>query len=173
MQHFTCNRRPATAMLRKVSSFEESVLDNVLYFLNSRLCVISSGDHRELWRRHPCPERLAPDRGCNQQEQKNGAGHSGCGTAGNQDRCLQQGCAVQSGSSDERLPLFSLVMLFCSFFIHPSAVLQMFTSQERSSVWGNPQVALPPYYAAFVNGIAVSTLERCISCGETRSKLQR
>ncbi|XP_075887272.1 cis-aconitate decarboxylase [Nelusetta ayraudi] len=36
---------------------------------------------------------------------------------------------------------------------------QMFASQERSSVWGNPQVALPPYYAAFVNGIAVHSMD--------------
>lgn len=39
-------------------------------------------------------------------------------------------------------------MLFCC--------LQMFVSEERSSVWGKPQVTLPPYYAAFVNGVAVS-----------------
>ncbi|XP_070694509.1 cis-aconitate decarboxylase [Pempheris klunzingeri] len=36
---------------------------------------------------------------------------------------------------------------------------QMFTSDERSSVWGNPGINLPPHYAAFVNGIAVHSMD--------------
>ncbi|XP_028249903.1 cis-aconitate decarboxylase [Parambassis ranga] len=36
---------------------------------------------------------------------------------------------------------------------------QMFTSEERSSVWGKADVALPPHYAAFVNGIAVHSMD--------------
>lgn len=32
----------------------------------------------------------------------------------------------------------------------------MFTSEERSSVWGNSDLSLPPQFAAFVNGVAVS-----------------
>lgn len=34
--------------------------------------------------------------------------------------------------------------------------LQLFVSQERSSIWGKSNMILPPDYAAFVNGIAVS-----------------
>lgn len=33
-------------------------------------------------------------------------------------------------------------------------------SEERSSVWGKSDITLPPYYAAFVNGIAVSVVKR-------------
>ncbi|XP_010732301.3 cis-aconitate decarboxylase [Larimichthys crocea] len=36
---------------------------------------------------------------------------------------------------------------------------QMFTSDERSSVWGKSQMSLPPHYAAFVNGIAVHSMD--------------
>nr|XP_046260720.1 cis-aconitate decarboxylase [Scatophagus argus] len=36
---------------------------------------------------------------------------------------------------------------------------QLFTSEERSSVWGKSQAALPPPYAAFVNGIAVHSMD--------------
>ncbi|KAG8000532.1 Cis-aconitate decarboxylase, partial [Nibea albiflora] len=36
---------------------------------------------------------------------------------------------------------------------------QMFTSDERSSVWGKSEVTLPPHYAAFVNGIAVHSMD--------------
>ncbi|XP_070770445.1 cis-aconitate decarboxylase isoform X1 [Enoplosus armatus] len=36
---------------------------------------------------------------------------------------------------------------------------QSFTSDERSSVWGNSEITLPPHYAAFVNGIAVHSMD--------------
>ncbi|XP_076603307.1 cis-aconitate decarboxylase [Chaetodon auriga] len=36
---------------------------------------------------------------------------------------------------------------------------QSFTSVERSSVWGKSQITLPPHYAAFVNGIAVHSMD--------------
>lgn len=36
---------------------------------------------------------------------------------------------------------------------------QLFTSDERSSVWGNSEITLPPHYAAFVNGIAVHSMD--------------
>ncbi|KAK2905863.1 cis-aconitate decarboxylase [Channa argus] len=36
---------------------------------------------------------------------------------------------------------------------------QMFMSEERSSVWGKAESRLPPYYAAFVNGIAVHSMD--------------
>lgn len=38
----------------------------------------------------------------------------------------------------------------------------MFVSEERSSVWGKSDIALPPHFAAFVNGIAVSLYENII-----------
>ncbi|XP_035507352.1 cis-aconitate decarboxylase isoform X2 [Scophthalmus maximus] len=34
-----------------------------------------------------------------------------------------------------------------------------FMSEERSSVWGKSDITLPPYYAAFVNGIAVHSMD--------------
>ncbi|XP_008280138.1 cis-aconitate decarboxylase [Stegastes partitus] len=36
---------------------------------------------------------------------------------------------------------------------------QLFTSVERSSVWGKSEITLPPQYAAFVNGIAVHSMD--------------
>ncbi|XP_049905099.1 cis-aconitate decarboxylase isoform X1 [Epinephelus moara] len=36
---------------------------------------------------------------------------------------------------------------------------QLFTSHERSSVWGRSEITLPPHYAAFVNGIAVHSMD--------------
>lgn len=48
------------------------------------------------------------------------------------------------------------VQIILSISILLLCCLQMFVSEERSSVWGKPQVTLPPYYAAFVNGVAVS-----------------
>ncbi|XP_034069542.1 cis-aconitate decarboxylase [Gymnodraco acuticeps] len=36
---------------------------------------------------------------------------------------------------------------------------QSFKSDERSSVWGKSQITLPPPYAAFVNGIAVHSMD--------------
>ncbi|XP_059199456.1 cis-aconitate decarboxylase [Centropristis striata] len=36
---------------------------------------------------------------------------------------------------------------------------QLFTSVERSSVWGKSRITLPPHYAAFVNGIAVHSMD--------------
>ncbi|XP_037542518.1 cis-aconitate decarboxylase [Nematolebias whitei] len=36
---------------------------------------------------------------------------------------------------------------------------QMFMSEQRSSVWGRSEVTLPPHYAAFVNGIAVHSMD--------------
>ncbi|XP_029968224.1 cis-aconitate decarboxylase isoform X2 [Salarias fasciatus] len=36
---------------------------------------------------------------------------------------------------------------------------QLFTSEERSSVWGKSDSVLPPPYAAFVNGIAVHSMD--------------
>uniref|UniRef100_A0A1A8EFX0 Cis-aconitate decarboxylase n=1 Tax=Nothobranchius kadleci TaxID=1051664 RepID=A0A1A8EFX0_NOTKA len=36
---------------------------------------------------------------------------------------------------------------------------QVFTSEQRSSVWGRSDVILPPHYAAFVNGIAVHSMD--------------
>ncbi|KAK2840028.1 hypothetical protein Q5P01_013768 [Channa striata] len=36
---------------------------------------------------------------------------------------------------------------------------QMFMSEERSSVWGKSETTLPPHYAAFVNGIAVHSMD--------------
>ncbi|KAM6934137.1 cis-aconitate decarboxylase [Xenentodon cancila] len=36
---------------------------------------------------------------------------------------------------------------------------QLFTSEQRSSVWGRPETILPPHYAAFVNGIAVHSMD--------------
>uniref|UniRef100_UPI0037E9B440 cis-aconitate decarboxylase n=1 Tax=Semicossyphus pulcher TaxID=241346 RepID=UPI0037E9B440 len=36
---------------------------------------------------------------------------------------------------------------------------QSFTSDERSSVWGKSEMTLPPHYAAFVNGIAVHSMD--------------
>lgn len=35
----------------------------------------------------------------------------------------------------------------------------MFKSQERSSVWGKSETSLPPQFAAFVNGIAVHSMD--------------
>lgn len=124
-QRVTCKRRPAVAMLRKVWVCEVLVLQILLFYPNSRLRFISAGNHGELWRRHPCPERLSPDRWRHLQEQKDDAGHPGCGTAGNQDGCLQQGHAVQSGIVVLKIIHFSLIvnvfmlsrcisLLFCS-----------------------------------------------------------
>uniref|UniRef100_A0A8C3ACS7 Aconitate decarboxylase 1 n=1 Tax=Cyclopterus lumpus TaxID=8103 RepID=A0A8C3ACS7_CYCLU len=39
------------------------------------------------------------------------------------------------------------------------AYSQMFRSDERSSVWGKSELTLPPYYAAFVNGVAVHSMD--------------
>ncbi|KAG7502838.1 cis-aconitate decarboxylase [Solea senegalensis] len=36
---------------------------------------------------------------------------------------------------------------------------QLFTSEERSSVWGKSDLTLPPQFAAFVNGIAVHSMD--------------
>ncbi|XP_037646482.1 cis-aconitate decarboxylase [Sebastes umbrosus] len=36
---------------------------------------------------------------------------------------------------------------------------QLFTSDERSSVWGKSEITLPPHFAAFVNGIAVHSMD--------------
>ncbi|XP_020508274.2 cis-aconitate decarboxylase isoform X2 [Labrus bergylta] len=36
---------------------------------------------------------------------------------------------------------------------------QSFSSDERSSVWGASEISLPPHYAAFVNGIAVHSMD--------------
>ncbi|XP_044073531.1 cis-aconitate decarboxylase [Siniperca chuatsi] len=36
---------------------------------------------------------------------------------------------------------------------------QLFMSYERSSVWGKSEITLPPLYAAFVNGIAVHSMD--------------
>ncbi|XP_069563086.1 cis-aconitate decarboxylase isoform X2 [Brachyistius frenatus] len=36
---------------------------------------------------------------------------------------------------------------------------QMFTSDKKSSVWGKSEIILPPHYAAFVNGIAVHSMD--------------
>ncbi|KAM6978400.1 cis-aconitate decarboxylase [Tautogolabrus adspersus] len=36
---------------------------------------------------------------------------------------------------------------------------QAYTSDERSSVWGTSEISLPPHYAAFVNGIAVHSMD--------------
>ncbi|XP_034740565.1 cis-aconitate decarboxylase isoform X1 [Etheostoma cragini] len=36
---------------------------------------------------------------------------------------------------------------------------QLFTSHQRSSVWGKSEMTLPPHYAAFVNGIAVHSMD--------------
>ncbi|XP_040912748.1 cis-aconitate decarboxylase isoform X2 [Toxotes jaculatrix] len=36
---------------------------------------------------------------------------------------------------------------------------QMFTSEERSTVWGKSDIILPPHFAAFVNGIAVHSMD--------------
>ncbi|CAJ1079742.1 cis-aconitate decarboxylase [Xyrichtys novacula] len=36
---------------------------------------------------------------------------------------------------------------------------QSFMSYERSSVWGKSELSLPPHYAAFVNGIAVHSMD--------------
>ncbi|XP_012719711.2 cis-aconitate decarboxylase [Fundulus heteroclitus] len=36
---------------------------------------------------------------------------------------------------------------------------QTFTSEQRSSVWGRSDLTLPPCYAAFVNGIAVHSMD--------------
>ncbi|XP_073330246.1 cis-aconitate decarboxylase [Pagrus major] len=36
---------------------------------------------------------------------------------------------------------------------------QMFSSEERSSVWGKSEITLPPPYAAFVNGVAVHSMD--------------
>ncbi|XP_041662788.1 cis-aconitate decarboxylase isoform X2 [Cheilinus undulatus] len=36
---------------------------------------------------------------------------------------------------------------------------QSFTSDERSSVWGKSEISLPPHFAAFVNGIAVHSMD--------------
>ncbi|XP_053295289.1 cis-aconitate decarboxylase isoform X2 [Pleuronectes platessa] len=36
---------------------------------------------------------------------------------------------------------------------------QSFMSEERSSVWGKSNMTLPPHYAAFVNGIAVHSMD--------------
>ncbi|XP_018558179.1 LOW QUALITY PROTEIN: cis-aconitate decarboxylase [Lates calcarifer] len=36
---------------------------------------------------------------------------------------------------------------------------QLFTSEERSSVWGKSDITLPPHYAAFVNGVAVHSMD--------------
>ncbi|XP_041858373.1 cis-aconitate decarboxylase [Melanotaenia boesemani] len=36
---------------------------------------------------------------------------------------------------------------------------QMFTCEQRSSVWGRSEISLPPHHAAFVNGIAVHSMD--------------
>ncbi|MEQ2286279.1 hypothetical protein AMECASPLE_000787 [Ameca splendens] len=36
---------------------------------------------------------------------------------------------------------------------------QLLTSEHRSSIWGRSEISLPPYYAAFVNGIAVHSMD--------------
>ncbi|KAM7407119.1 hypothetical protein PAMA_003040 [Pampus argenteus] len=36
---------------------------------------------------------------------------------------------------------------------------QLFQGEEKSSVWGKSQISLPPHYAAFVNGIAVHSMD--------------
>ncbi|XP_072252731.1 cis-aconitate decarboxylase [Leuresthes tenuis] len=36
---------------------------------------------------------------------------------------------------------------------------QLFTSEQRSSIWGRSDVVLPPHHAAFVNGIAVHSMD--------------
>uniref|UniRef100_A0A3Q3XI57 Uncharacterized protein n=1 Tax=Mola mola TaxID=94237 RepID=A0A3Q3XI57_MOLML len=36
---------------------------------------------------------------------------------------------------------------------------QLFSSEERSSVWGKCDISLPPQFAAFVNGIAVHSMD--------------
>ncbi|XP_028992888.1 cis-aconitate decarboxylase isoform X2 [Betta splendens] len=36
---------------------------------------------------------------------------------------------------------------------------QTFVSKERSSVWGRSDIRLPPHYAAFVNGVAVHSMD--------------
>ncbi|CAK6959150.1 cis-aconitate decarboxylase [Scomber scombrus] len=36
---------------------------------------------------------------------------------------------------------------------------QSFQSEEKSSVWGRSEISLPPHYAAFVNGIAVHSMD--------------
>ncbi|XP_023137817.1 cis-aconitate decarboxylase [Amphiprion ocellaris] len=36
---------------------------------------------------------------------------------------------------------------------------QLFTCEERSSVWGKSEMNLPPHYTAFVNGIAVHSMD--------------
>ncbi|KAG9271417.1 cis-aconitate decarboxylase [Astyanax mexicanus] len=36
---------------------------------------------------------------------------------------------------------------------------KMYQSKENSSVWGRPGTFLPPYYAAFVNGVAVHSMD--------------
>lgn len=51
---------------------------------------------------------------------------------------------------------FLLLVIFDMSFILILMCLQFFTSRERSSVWGQSDIILPPHYAAFVNGIAVS-----------------
>ncbi|MED6290221.1 Cis-aconitate decarboxylase, partial [Characodon lateralis] len=35
----------------------------------------------------------------------------------------------------------------------------LLTSEHRSSIWGRSEISLPPYYAAFVNGIAVHSMD--------------
>ncbi|XP_061580622.1 cis-aconitate decarboxylase [Cololabis saira] len=39
------------------------------------------------------------------------------------------------------------------------AYSQLFTSEQRSSVWGRSEAVLPPHYAAFVNGVAVHSMD--------------
>ncbi|XP_033842239.1 cis-aconitate decarboxylase [Periophthalmus magnuspinnatus] len=36
---------------------------------------------------------------------------------------------------------------------------QLFNSKEKSSIWGNSDVSLPAHYAAFVNGVAVHSMD--------------
>ncbi|KAM9346799.1 LOW QUALITY PROTEIN: cis-aconitate decarboxylase, partial [Symphorus nematophorus] len=36
---------------------------------------------------------------------------------------------------------------------------QLFMSEDRSSVWGKSKITLPPHFAAFVNGIAVHSMD--------------
>lgn len=48
-------------------------------------CFTFPGYYRELWSCHPCPQHHSADRWCDQQEQKDDAGHPGCWAAGNQD----------------------------------------------------------------------------------------
>lgn len=55
---------------------------------------------------------------------------------------------VQRASSHEDQLLLDHLTTFC--------LSQMFASEDRSSVWGKADVTVPPHYAAFVNGIAVS-----------------